>query len=176
MDILHNEFITASNTPSDMNEHMAFLYQLACVCDSIVEFGVRRGTSTRAFLYSKTPLRSYDLIIDDKVAELFVYAKQQGYDVDYIQADTLNLSINQTDMLFIDTLHTYNQLKQELILHGNKANKYLVFHDTSTFGIIGEDGAMGLLPAIDEFLIENPQWQLQYQFTNNNGLTVLKRK
>jgi hypothetical protein len=34
----------------------------------------------------------------------------------------------------------------------------------------------GLWPAIEEFLVEHPEWTLHERFTNNNGLTVLKRK
>ena len=175
IDILQTEYINACNVPSDMNEHLPFLYDLACECSSITEFGVRHGISTRAFLYSKTPLRSYDLFLDDIVNELFLYSEQQGNDVKYIQANTLTIDIDQTDLLFIDTLHTYNQLKQELKLHSSKVNKYLVFHDTIAFGPIGENGEIGLSQAIDEFLNENPHWELQHEFTNNNGLTVLKR-
>jgi len=35
---------------------------------------------------------------------------------------------------------------------------------------------MGLWPAVEEFLAEHPsEWALQHRYTNNNGLTVLKR-
>jgi hypothetical protein len=33
----------------------------------------------------------------------------------------------------------------------------------------------GLKKAIDEFLLENPEWKLLEKFTNNNGLTILER-
>ena len=33
----------------------------------------------------------------------------------------------------------------------------------------------GLWPAVDEFLQNNPNWILHERFTNNNGLTILKR-
>ena len=34
----------------------------------------------------------------------------------------------------------------------------------------------GLWPAIEEFLEANSNWELHERFTNNNGLTILKRK
>ena len=34
----------------------------------------------------------------------------------------------------------------------------------------------GLWPAITEFLEENDNWELHERFTNNNGITILKRK
>jgi len=81
-------------------------------------------------------------------------------------------------MIFIDTLHTYEQLKQELKLHGNKAQKYIAFHDTHTFGLRGEidNDNKGLLSAIIEFMMENPHWKFYKYKTNNNGLTILKRE
>ena len=33
----------------------------------------------------------------------------------------------------------------------------------------------GLWPAISEFLSLHPEWVLHERFTNNNGLTILKR-
>ena len=106
-------------------------------------------------------------------------AKERGIDFTFVQADTLdpNFSIEETDLLFIDTFHTYEHLSQELRLHGNKAKKYIVFHDTHTFGLKGEVDSdnKGLLTAIIEFMIENPHWRFKIHKTNNNGLTVLER-
>jgi hypothetical protein len=43
-------------------------------------------------------------------------------------------------------------------------------------GIPEEEHKKGLQQAIDEFLASNPEWVLHEVFTNNNGLTILKRK
>ena len=83
-------------------------------------------------------------------------------------------------MLLIDTYHEYNQIKEELKLHGNKAKKFLIFHDTTTYGDFGETfktpNTIGIWPAIEEFLKENSHWYIEERLTNNNGLTILKRK
>lgn len=34
----------------------------------------------------------------------------------------------------------------------------------------------GLWPAVEEFLAEHAEWQLEKRYTNNNGLTVLARR
>lgn len=171
------EYESAKTTPSDINENVHELYELAKECNSVIEMGVRTGVSTRAFLNSNVSLISYDIILNETVSRLFVIAKKQGKDVQYIQANVLDITIPKTDLLFIDTLHTYEQLKQELKLHSDKVNKYIAFHDTYTFGLKGEVGndRKGLLSAIVEFLIENPNWKFYKYKTNNNGLTVLKR-
>jgi beta-1,4-mannosyl-glycoprotein beta-1,4-N-acetylglucosaminyltransferase len=174
--ILENEYFNACNTKSDINEHLPILKELAKDCDSIIEMGTRDGQSTRAFLTTKAKLKAYDLELDAIVSNLFNTAKEIGKDVEYIKADVLSLDIDETDLLFIDTWHTYSQLKQELKLHGNKAKKYLAFHDTQTYGTIGEANTdIGLLPAIIEFLIDNPHWKFLLHRTNNNGLTILER-
>ena len=91
------------------------------------------------------------------------------------QADVLWVDIEETDLLFIDTLHDYEQLVQELALHARKARKYIVLHDTTTFGETGETpGHRGLWPAVEEFLSRGG-FQVKERYSNNNGLTVLER-
>jgi hypothetical protein len=180
------EYKKACETFSDISENLPILFNLAKECKHVTEMGVRTGVSTRAFLNTDTILRSYDLYIDDEVNDLFNKAKQFGKDVNYIQANVLDIEIEETDLLFIDTWHCYDQLKQELKIHPQKVRKYIAFHDTHTFGIDGEpysittengykEKPIGLLPAIIEFLIENPEWRFKIHKTNNNGLTVIER-
>lgn len=176
-DLFDIEYKKAKNTPSDINQNLYELYELAKECDTVVEMGVRSGVSTRAFLNTNTNLTSFDIILDPEVQKLFDLAKERGKKAKYIQANVLNIEIEDTDLLFIDTLHTYNQLRQELKIHGNRAKKYIAFHDTYTFGLRGEDGIdnKGLLSAVIEFVMQNPHWKFYKYKTNNNGLTILKR-
>lgn len=171
------EYDKAVNQNSDINEHLPILHSLAMNCDSITELGVASGESTRAFLYSKKKLRSYDLFINETVEQLFQKAKQLGVDCQYIIADTRTVDIEPTDLLFIDTLHNYDQVKTELTKHASKAKKYIAFHDTQSFGTRDETGTgYGIVSAIFEFLRDNPQWKIHTHRSNNNGLTVLSRE
>lgn len=171
-DIIELKYIEALNTNSDINEHLPILKKLANECKSVTEFGVRSGNSTKAFLSTNVKLKSYDLFKDVAVEELFQYGKSLGKDIDYIIADDLKIEIDETDLLFIDTDHTYNQLYKELMLHHSKVRKYIVLHDTFTYGT-SADG--GLLSAIIDFMIPYPEWKFKYHTNNNNGLTVLER-
>lgn len=176
-DIFEVEYQRAKKTPSDINQNLPILYELAKECETIIEMGVRTGVSTRAFLNTSASLISIDIEKNTTVEELFALADKKRKPCQYIIGDVLKMEIPETDLLFIDTLHTYEQLVQELKLHGNKAKKYLIFHDTHTFGVLGEHGIdkKGLIPAIIEFIIANPHWEFYIHKTNNNGLTVLKR-
>lgn len=175
---LFDDYLLARATPSDIYLHLEKLHELAMNCESVTEFGVRDGHSTRAFLAADCKLRSFDLYIEPTVDELFQRARAQGKDCQYLIGNTLNITIEETDLLFIDSLHTYTQLMQELNLHAHKVRKYLAFHDTHTFGLHGENpnDHRGLLTAIIEFLIQNKDWEIFYSTYLNNGLMILKRK
>jgi hypothetical protein len=176
-----NEYNKARSTPSDINEHIDTLLSLANQVKHVTEFGVCTGVSTRAFLASPTILRSYDIFHNSNVETLFNISRISGKDAQYIIANTLETEIDETDLLFIDTWHSYEQLKQELQMHAKKVRKYIVFHDTQLFGtqsepFMGKVGSNGLLPAIIEFIIENhSKWKFKLHHTNNNGLTVIER-
>lgn len=163
----------------DINEHMLRLAQLARECEHITEFGVRTGMSTYSFLHglSNKPraiLRSHDL---HDFFNIFAIRPQLEIDWTFRQASTLDIDpIEPTDLLFIDTLHTYAQVKGELEKHGLRARKYIVFHDTVAFGKVGEDNGEGINKAIFEWMAANPQWKVAEHYENNNGLTILAKQ
>jgi GT2 family glycosyltransferase len=92
----------------------------------------------------------------------------------------LKTEIEETDLLFIDTLHTYKQLSQELTLHGNKARKYILIHDTNTWGskdeVETDSEKKGELIAIEDFLTQNPHWKIVERIEESNGLMILERQ
>jgi len=180
LSIFEQEYLKACNTESDINEHLPVLRELAKEVSHVTEMGVREGVSTRAFLTENVILRCYDLYLSGEVNRLFDIAKEQRKNVSYIQANVLDVQIEETDLLFIDTWHCYDQLVQELKLHSPRVKKFIAFHDTQTYGtksetFQGKTGSNGLLPAIIEFIIENPEWRFKIHRTNNNGLTVIER-
>jgi len=167
---------------ADIFEHLPTLKKYAEECSHIVELGVKDGNSTFALLMGKPKrMTSYDItpIEDYGINRNYLkeLALKTGTDFDFIVNDTKFIDIEETELLFIDTLHCYEQLKMELGLHGNKSTKYIILHDTVSFGIKGEViGSVGILKAMKEFIKKNPQWVIHEQFDNNNGLTILKRK
>ena len=170
--------MACEDVQSDINEHLPILVKYGRQVDHITEFGVRGGCSTVAWWYAapKT-LRCYD--IAECNAHNVLMREVPGadrFDYKFIQADVLKVEVEETDLLFIDTYHTYTQLSKELVLHGNRSRRYLIFYDTVTFGRRGEDHKEpGLIQAINEFLSDNGHWLIKELFTNNNGLLVLER-
>lgn len=174
INILREEFERRCNTTSDINEHLRTLYELGRECQHITEFGVGHGNSTVAWLYAQpAKLVCYDVNLLPEIEPL----KQIACKTEFVthHADDRTVEIEETDCLFIDTVHRYDQLQTELQLHGNKARKFLAFHDTISFGQTGEGGAGGIVQAIGEFISANPHWHLRQSFENNNGLLILQR-
>ena len=163
---------------TDINEHIPTLCAYGKKVDHITEFGVRRGRSTVAWQYANPKtLISYDIKHCDINEKLMAETPEADRpDFRFIRADVLEIEIEETDLIFFDTFHSYTQLHQELKLHGNKARKYLIFHDLVSYGLVGEDGkSPGIGAALDEFLLANSHWVGEAMYTNNNGLAILKR-
>lgn len=171
------EYQTACHRQTDINEHLPTLSGLITDfdCKHITELGVGPAQSTRAFLRHDVELHSYELYPWPAVIDFFNLAAAAGRRVQLHVADTRTVEISPTDLMLVDSLHTYDQVRVELACHANKVSKFIVFHDTTTFEWQGEGGARGIWPAIQEFLDSNTNWQIYKRYYNNNGLTVLQR-
>ena len=133
---LHDLVNQLHNTPSDINEHIPAMIKYGNECDTITEMGVRGIFSTWAWLASfPKSLKCYDLYNPSNwggdIQSVYDTAKEYGIMFSFEEKDVLKLEIDQTDLLFIDTWHTYDQLKEELRIHADKVNKYICFHDTT---------------------------------------------
>jgi len=154
-------------TPSDINEHLPVLKEYYDQCEHVTEIGVRGGVSLSAALVSNAKkVVAYD-ISPVEVPE--------SDKLTFICASSLEVEIEPTDFLFIDSLHTCDQLKRELGLHAINVRKWIGMHDLETFGLNGEDGGLGLKYAVDEFLEGNTHWGIVYFSRDNNGLMILER-
>jgi hypothetical protein len=175
IDILYEEFC---NKKSDINEHLKTLKKYASEVDFVTEMGVRTARSTTGFIAGRPhSLISYDLKKHKNfpLEEYKKFAKEAGVNFNFIVCNVLQTNIQLTDLLFIDTYHSYSQLKRELKLHSNKVRKYIILHDTVTFGEKGEDGNKpGLLQAVNEF-VSSTEWKIKEHYENNNGLTILEK-
>ncbi len=163
-------------TPSDINEHLPVLRDLASCCMHVTEMGTRSAVSTAAFLAAQPEkLVCYDLNRSPAFDALAALAGDT--ELIFYQGDVLTVTIEPTDLLFIDTWHVYQQLHAELERHSAKARHVIVLHDTTTFGECGEAaGHVGLWAAVEEFLATHPEWAMVQRYTNNNGLTILARR
>ena len=171
-DLLEFNYNFACTNRSDINEHIPVLTDYANECTHVTEFGTRTGVSTWAWIASKAKtIRCFDIDKEvDKGLEMHKEAlKELDKDFTFTCVSTIadKLDIEPTDLLFIDTDHTYEQCSKELQMHAHKVRKYLIFHDTNLFKDLNR--------AISEFIEANKEWKIKEVLTNNNGLTVLER-
>lgn len=182
------------NISSDINEHLPTLKRYASECKTVTEMGVRFACSTWAFLEARPEkLNCYDINYEFfRPSEYLLNKMSELYNVEFefITADSLKTDIENTDLLFIDTLHRYEQLIGELNKHHKNINKYIILHDTTLFEHRDEElyehasdivkntnsDKKGLSVAISDFLSNNKNWQVKEVYTNCNGLTILERK
>jgi hypothetical protein len=186
----------------DICEHLPTLSNYASKCESVFETGVRGCVSSWAFVHGLLNNNSLNkkLLMNDitycNIEALLTGTKELPIVLEYEWKNNLELNFTQNyDLTFIDTWHVYGQLKRELAKFAPITNKYIIMHDTTVdewegetirgqmnayeqsikFGIPIDEINKGLWPAVQEFLDSNPEWVLHERFTNNNGLTILRR-
>lgn len=182
--------LAASGTA--MSPHMPRLRDLATDLD-VVEFGVKRGCSTIAFLCSARSVWSVDLV-PPRPTDMTAWLTAAGDMWSFHQGDTRTITIPPCDLLLVDANHTYASVAAELTQHADKVRRYLVFHDSLTFGSIGADAetgrplwiatpghsvppfALGIRPAVDELMIRDPSWHIVAHYTDSHGLLILERR
>ena len=194
-----------SVSTGDINEHLPTLARYASECESIIELGVRGCISSWAFckglLDNNKPVKKMflnDITVCD-IESLLCAAKSPDVNIDvtyqWINDLLVDTSCLETDLTFIDTWHVYAQLKRELEKYSKITKKYIIMHDTEVDANYGEtircgwnaeeqsrqtgypveEINRGLIPAVVEFLENNPEWTMHEHYKNNNGLTILQR-
>jgi hypothetical protein len=168
VDSLEELYVRRCYTRHNIDKHLPLLRHLGSLCETITELGSDIGFSTTAFLASKPKrLTCIDVCIRPELLDVVRWAPK-GTKVNLIEDSSLNVTIDDCDLLLIDTLHTYNQVAGELTLHGDKARKFIVLHDIVSFPEI--------VPAIREYLDCHPEWIVKEWSTIQSGMAVLERR
>jgi hypothetical protein len=168
----------------DIGEHLKTLRGLAFWCKHVTEFGVRAGCSTAALLAGLADsvddgggkLMSYDIQPFIRQEEFEQAARAEGVEFCFYQRDDLAITIEPTDLLFIDTVHTYRQLDAELRKHEEWVKRWIVLHDTYTDDYKDSPGSSGKDMWIAVLkLCAKGHWRIQDDDARQFGLTILGR-
>lgn len=159
-----------AHTPEYMLVHDEIREKLK-YCASYTELGVNQGaTLAIAVLENIKTIRAYDIALGpyNKAKKLFdVYAEEQNINLIVQESDTLAITLGEVDLLYIDTRHTHDHLTKELRLHGDKARKYIVFHDTHA--------QQGLKRAVQEYVASHKEWSIVTDCQQHVGFMTIAR-
>lgn len=183
---LEHEFNLVKNYETDINEHAETLRYYSSQSELVCEAGVRFGNSTIMLMAGRPKkMLSFDVHREARVDYLELIAKDCDINWEFIlknptpEDSNESLLPNDVDLLMLDTNHTGTQIGMELNRHAHKVRKWIIMHDTTTFGTRGmgdENIWDGMNAAIETFLKEHiNEWRIKEKFTYNNGLTVLER-
>lgn len=169
------------DTPSDINEHLATLHDLAVKLEArkVIELGVRTGVSSVAWLTALQQTDGHLFAVDTNMAPDHVVRHPR---CTFIQGDDLDpFVVAQTgqdaDVVFIDTDHRYQLTKDEIDAYRHKVRPggCMVFHDTAveTFDHHepGSEPPFPVRTAVEEWA-EREGLPVD-RYDHNNGLTVV---
>ena len=171
-DTIESRYAQALVTSTDINEHMPTLRELASNCDHVTELSCWINGAAIAIAYGN-PKQFHSIAPGPKPEWDYYLQNFPGFTSQIgIPGE---IEIQPTDMLFVDTVHTGMMKNQELFKYASKVSRYIVLHDTATYGDTGQDGQPGILAAVRGFLKMHPEWLVIRNDTNNNGLMVLSK-
>ena len=167
-----DKFEEIKNTTSDINQHLQSIYQHVKGCNVAVSLGVSRGYSAFALLMGC----QHHITVDpapnqDAINFLSDYFGQKSEVI--IQNTDEPIELEEFDVLFVDYVHTGECVEKEIKAHAHKVKKFIFFHDTQSFGDVGEDGKDGIKKPILDFLLANEEWRVLYCENKNNGMMIL---
>lgn len=147
---------------------------------TVTEFGTYQGMSATAFFTTDIEeLHSIDMTfqrmqqgeiqligrLKDPQAKWHLHEQSSHVPIDW-----------KSDLIFIDTVHEHDHVAKELALHNDKANHYIVIHDTNY-----PKGSAPMAPdtvemAVREFLAAwSEDWEEVYHDKSHTGMIILKR-
>ena len=165
---LEELYAEACAEPSDISEHLPTLRKYAAKSLVVLELGTRYGTSTTALLAGQ-PNVLWTMDVSPCGNQRLRDARGKT-SLQFIQADGLEWNTEgfRYDTLFVDTIHTYEQVTAELKKYSPRVEGWIILHDTVSFPPVME--------AVTAFLNKHPEWSMIEDHRNNNGLAVLERQ
>jgi hypothetical protein len=167
-------FTAVQAKPRDLDQHMPILREYASKVKHATELTARRESTIALLTGRPETVISYSSEVDGHVTKAAVLvADSTRYDRRPLNPAAIVMDMQPTELVFIDTKHTYEHVLTELRTYSHAASRFMVLHDTSHYGAVGDDGGKGIIFAIADFLANNPKWFVIYQVKEQYGLTIL---
>lgn len=155
--------------------YLDYLVHFSRECDTVLEYGTWQGQSLCAFMLGGAKrIVTCDMDISRIDSELFHgLAEKNGIEISIKEKNSFDEDrpIENPDLLFLDTRHTYDHVLKELQLHGNAAKKYIGVHDTNYPPMA--DNSKKVREAVKRFMDDN--WKIAAADERYTGIIVLER-
>lgn len=169
----YDKVITMKDSVTNVEYH-SVIKNLMEECDSFTEFGMCQGPSiAAAMLTNPKKVRGYDVTFKwfGPAKSFFEsYAKEHNIDFVAFETDTAKCkTIDETDMLHIDSKHTYKHATAELKRHAPQVRKYILLHDTTQ--------RPEVYKAVQDYIknVDN-SWKIIKRSEVGVGYTIMKRE
>lgn len=153
----------------DLDQHIPRLSEFASKCQHVTEITHRRESTIG--LLSAPRLVSYQSERDPLVFRLPTMFPH--LDLKVMPHLREMPTIEETDMLFLDTEGTYTRLWGELNFYHPKVKRFIAVHDTQLYSRKGEDGKEPTLKALTDFMQQHPEWSVIVHDEHQYGLTII---
>jgi len=143
---------------------------LADGCASYAELGVNQGaTLAAAMLGGALTATGYDIDLSNYrlASRIFSnYATRNGVKLAVIEGNSVDITLNPVDVLYVDSYHSEDHLTKELALHSGQVRRFIICHDTNS--------RLGLRKAVRKF-VRSSKWRIVNDCREGTGFTTLAR-
>jgi len=163
------EYIKASSNQYGQGicYHMPAIRYFASQSRVIVELGMNGGNSSRGLISGRPEIFiTCDIKAQATSTHLKNLCNANKIDFTFFLKKSIEIEIPNSDLLFVDSNHSYGNVIKELTLHAPKINKFILFHDTDFGGVTG---------AINQYFDKNREWHLVYETKVDHGLSVYQK-
>lgn len=175
-DTLDSLYAVLCSMPRDLDQHLPDLRNLASKCAHVTEISKRRESTVALLAGRPASLVSFQKERDTVVNRAHTYAAKEDVDAAIYERKAHQpwpQEIEETELLFIDDEHRAAVLREQLARLAPSVTRWIVLHDTQTHGETGTDGGPGLLPALRDYMRDNPRWSVISHNDKQHGLTVI---
>lgn len=181
---LDSLFADYSVRKRDLEQHAKYIKDLAASVDRVTMFTKRREWSV--FVAASRPKVLIDYNVEIDIGSVIQQAinkdispgrKIEKYTSELRDSNTVP-TIDQTDLLILDTVHNADRLHAELLKYANSVTRFILIRGTGAFGEYAEskEPAPGLWAALRDFVSDKPDWFVIYSDPKQYGITVLGKQ
>ena len=169
-----------NNSTVEEGKYYSSIRKYAEDCESISELGVRKAEEAVAMMAKGVDkVTLYDLMYAGHINPIMEDLEEEGINFMCLPRNPIRDELDKADLFIISSIHTYNNVKMDLSEVKDKANKYIIVTGTEEFGYKNEAQQAGkkegVVPAVEEFLQNNPKWEKIDQVPYGKGFIVMSK-